>query len=122
VITNLIFYEKQQKCIFFGKFFHQFNAASRMQKCTLSEPQDIPKHGKLDPLIGLYGIWVKIASHTPEACRKFVKRRIIHKDHLSGFQCCNEGLLHPSIKDFVIGSAIVNTFGNGHLTSEKHKE
>jgi hypothetical protein len=42
-----------------------------------------------------------------------MKRSIIHKDYLLGFQRCNEELFHPSIEDFAIGDAIVNTFGNG---------
>jgi hypothetical protein len=41
-----------------------------------------------------------------------MKGGIIHKDHLHWFQRCNEGLFHPGIEDFAIGSAIVNTFGN----------
>jgi hypothetical protein len=42
-----------------------------------------------------------------------MKGSIIHKNHLSWFQCCNEELFHPSIEDFAIGGAIINTFGNG---------
>jgi hypothetical protein len=43
----------------------------------------------------------------------FVKRSIVHKDHLPWFQRCNEGLFHPGIENFAIGGIIIDTFGNG---------